>query len=100
MYPDANIWIVGHSLGGGLSSLIGATFGAHVVAFEAPAAKMASKRLHLPSPVGTSDLLLSPSSLIIIQSRLSFTLRKFTTRRIQSQWAHVQEQYPRVRWLV
>ncbi|KAF8888293.1 hypothetical protein BD779DRAFT_1524577 [Infundibulicybe gibba] len=36
MYPNANIWIVGHSLGGALSSLLGATFGVPVVAFEAP----------------------------------------------------------------
>ncbi|KAG6329812.1 hypothetical protein ID866_9277 [Astraeus odoratus] len=52
MYPHANIWIIGHSLGGAISSLIGATFGAPVVAFEAPGEKLAATRLHLPSPVG------------------------------------------------
>ena len=41
----------GHSLGGALSALLGATFGAPVVAFEAPGEKLASTRLHLPSPV-------------------------------------------------
>ncbi|PSR79528.1 hypothetical protein PHLCEN_2v6989 [Hermanssonia centrifuga] len=41
----------GHSLGGSLASLIGVTFGAPVVAFEAPAEKLAASRLHLPSPV-------------------------------------------------
>ena len=68
MYPNANIWLVGafpsflcmkpahliplgHSLGGALSSLLGATFGVPVVAFEAPAERMAARRLHLPSPV-------------------------------------------------
>ena len=51
MYPHANIWLTGHSLGGGLAALLGATFGAPVVAFEAPAERMASRRLHLPSPV-------------------------------------------------
>jgi len=51
MYPEANIWLIGHSLGGGLSSLLGATFGAPVVAFESPGEKMAAGRLHLPSPV-------------------------------------------------
>jgi lipase ATG15 len=69
MYPNANIWLVGafpsfyiymkpvhtlssgHSLGGALSSLLGATFGVPVVTFEAPAERMAARRLHLPSPV-------------------------------------------------
>lgn len=50
MYPDANIWMIGHSLGGGLASLVGATFGVPVVAFEAPGERMASRRLHLPTP--------------------------------------------------
>ncbi|KAF9481321.1 alpha/beta-hydrolase [Pholiota conissans] len=50
LYPNANIWLTGHSLGGGLTALIGATFGAPVVAFEAPAERMASQRLHLPPP--------------------------------------------------
>ncbi|KDQ18696.1 hypothetical protein BOTBODRAFT_29072 [Botryobasidium botryosum FD-172 SS1] len=50
MYPTANIWLTGHSLGGALSALLGATFGAPVVAFEAPGDRMAARRLHLPSP--------------------------------------------------
>ncbi|KZT70378.1 alpha/beta-hydrolase [Daedalea quercina L-15889] len=50
MYPNSNIWLVGHSLGGSLASLIGVTFGAPAVAFEAPGEKMAARRLHLPSP--------------------------------------------------
>ncbi|KXN91643.1 Putative lipase ATG15 [Leucoagaricus sp. SymC.cos] len=50
MYPDSNIWVIGHSLGGALASLVGVTFGAPVVTFEAPGDKMASRRLHLPSP--------------------------------------------------
>lgn len=51
MYPDSNIWAIGHSLGGALASLIGVTFGLPVVAFESPGEKMASQRLHLPQPV-------------------------------------------------
>jgi hypothetical protein len=51
MYPEANIWIAGHSLGGSVASLLGTTFGVPVVAFEAPGEKMAASRLHLPSPV-------------------------------------------------
>lgn len=46
---------LGHSLGGGLASLIGVTFGAPTVAFEAPAEKLAATRLHLPSPVRFSS---------------------------------------------
>ncbi|KAL0954412.1 hypothetical protein HGRIS_003398 [Hohenbuehelia grisea] len=50
MYPDSNIWIIGHSLGGALASLLGTTFGPPVVTFESPGEKMAARRLHLPTP--------------------------------------------------
>ncbi|KAJ8586221.1 alpha/beta-hydrolase [Rhizopogon salebrosus TDB-379] len=56
MYPDSNIWLIGHSLGGSLASLIGVTFGAPVVAFEAPSEKLAATRLHLPSPPSTQHI--------------------------------------------
>ncbi|KAJ7471489.1 alpha/beta-hydrolase [Mycena galericulata] len=56
MYPSSDIWIIGHSLGGALASLLGATFGTPVVAFEAPGDKMAAGRLHLPSPPSTQHI--------------------------------------------
>lgn len=51
MYPDIkNVWVVGHSLGGSLSSLMGQTFGIPAVAFQAPGEALASSRLGLPAP--------------------------------------------------
>ncbi|KII88294.1 hypothetical protein PLICRDRAFT_41455 [Plicaturopsis crispa FD-325 SS-3] len=49
-YPSSNIWLVGHSLGGALASLLGSTFGFPAVAFESPGERLAATRLHLPLP--------------------------------------------------
>ncbi|KAI0957958.1 hypothetical protein AcW1_006182 [Taiwanofungus camphoratus] len=50
LYPTSTIWLVGHSLGGALASLLGTTFGLPAVAFEAPGERLAAQRLHLPVP--------------------------------------------------
>ncbi|KAA1471211.1 alpha/beta-hydrolase [Dentipellis sp. KUC8613] len=50
LYPSSNVWLVGHSLGGALASLLGTTFGFPAVAFEAPGERLAAQRLHLPLP--------------------------------------------------
>ncbi|KAF9586619.1 putative lipase atg15 [Lunasporangiospora selenospora] len=49
-YPEADVWLTGHSLGGGLSSLLGLTFGVPTVTFEVPGDRLAAQRLHLPGP--------------------------------------------------
>jgi len=56
LYPDSDIWITGHSLGGAISSLLGATFGSPVVTFESPGEALAAQRLHLPSPPSTHHI--------------------------------------------
>ncbi|KAF9577578.1 putative lipase atg15, partial [Lunasporangiospora selenospora] len=50
LYPDADVWLTGHSLGGGLSALLGLTFGVPTTTFEAPGDRLAAQRLHLPMP--------------------------------------------------
>ena len=54
MYPETNVWLTGHSLGGGLSSLLGLTFGVPTVTFEVPGDRLAAQRLHLPGPPAIS----------------------------------------------
>ncbi|CAO3663874.1 unnamed protein product [Umbelopsis vinacea] len=49
-YPDASIWLSGHSLGGSIASLVGQTFGVPTVTFEIPGERLASRRFHLPAP--------------------------------------------------
>ncbi|KAJ1814354.1 putative lipase atg15 [Coemansia sp. RSA 2598] len=52
-YPDADIILAGHSLGGAVAGLLGLTFGLPAVGFEAPGDRLASERLHLPQPPGS-----------------------------------------------
>ncbi|EDN04383.1 conserved hypothetical protein [Histoplasma mississippiense (nom. inval.)] len=53
MYPQSNIWVTGHSLGGAVSSLLGMTYGLPVVTFEAVPEALPASRLGLPPPPGT-----------------------------------------------
>ncbi|KAL9100646.1 MAG: hypothetical protein Q9163_003994 [Psora crenata] len=50
IYPDSNVWLAGHSLGGSTSALLGLMFGIPVTTFEAPGDALAAARLGLPSP--------------------------------------------------
>lgn len=63
-YPKAEVWLVGHSLGGVVSSLLGLTYGLPVVTFEAYPDALAASRLGLPVPAGykIGSLSSSPSS--------------------------------------
>ncbi|OZJ03751.1 hypothetical protein BZG36_03069 [Bifiguratus adelaidae] len=47
LYPNAEIWLTGHSLGGALASLVGMFFNFPAVAFENPGDRLAAQRLHL-----------------------------------------------------
>lgn len=47
-FPKADIWIVGHSMGGAVGSLVAQTYGLPAVTFEAPGEKLAANRLGLP----------------------------------------------------
>ncbi|KAF1921179.1 autophagy related lipase Atg15 [Ampelomyces quisqualis] len=52
LYPDADIWLAGHSLGGAVASLLSLTFGHPAVTFEAVPEAMPASRLGLPVPPG------------------------------------------------
>ncbi|KAL1986864.1 hypothetical protein VTN96DRAFT_5517 [Rasamsonia emersonii] len=52
IYPHAEVWLTGHSLGGAMTSLLGLTFGLPVVTFEAVPEALPAGRLGLPAPPG------------------------------------------------
>ncbi|CAG8951786.1 hypothetical protein HYFRA_00005590 [Hymenoscyphus fraxineus] len=52
MYPDSDIWLTGHSLGGAISSLVGLTYGIPAITFEAVPDALPANRLGLPVPPG------------------------------------------------
>ena len=53
LYPDSNVWLTGHSLGGGVASFLGLTFGNPAVTYESPGNALPAYRLGLPSPPDT-----------------------------------------------
>ena len=52
LYPRAEIWMAGHSLGGAVSSFLSLTYGHPTVTFEAVPEAMPAARLGLPTPPG------------------------------------------------
>ena len=55
-YPNADVWLTGHSLGGLVTSLLGLTFGLPVVTFESIPQALAASRLGIPSPPGYNSV--------------------------------------------
>ncbi|KAK4455882.1 autophagy protein atg15 [Podospora aff. communis PSN243] len=53
LYPNSNIWLSGHSLGGAVSSMLGLTYGVPVVTFQAVPEALPASRLGLPVPHGS-----------------------------------------------
>lgn len=53
LYPDSNVWMTGHSLGGAVTSMLGLTYGLPVVTFEAVPEALPVGRLGLPVPPGS-----------------------------------------------
>ncbi|KAB5558088.1 autophagy protein atg15 [Coniochaeta sp. 2T2.1] len=54
LYPDSNVWLTGHSLGGAVSSMLGLTYGLPVVTFQAVPEALPVSRLGLPIPPGSN----------------------------------------------
>ncbi|KAL2831621.1 Alpha/Beta hydrolase protein [Aspergillus pseudoustus] len=57
LYPNARVWLTGHSLGGAMAGLLGLTFGIPVVTFEAIPEALPAARLGLPVPPGSDPRL-------------------------------------------
>ena len=52
MFPESDFWLVGHSMGGAMASLLGLTFGFPVVTFESPGDDLPARRLGLTERSG------------------------------------------------
>ena len=52
LYPDAKIWLSGHSLGGSVSAMLGLTYGVPALTFQAVPDALPANRLGLPIPPG------------------------------------------------
>lgn len=53
LYPDSNVWLTGHSLGGAVSGMMGLTYGVPALTFQSVPDALPANRLGLPVPPGT-----------------------------------------------
>lgn len=53
LYPNSEVWMAGHSLGGSVSALIGLTYGKPALTFQSVPDALPANRLGLPVPPGT-----------------------------------------------
>lgn len=53
-YPEATFWLVGHSLGGALASLVGLTLDIPSISYEAPPERLPAERMGLLAPNNTT----------------------------------------------
>ncbi|GAA5899431.1 hypothetical protein JCM8208_001644 [Rhodotorula glutinis] len=63
MYPHAQVWLAGHSLGGALAAMLSRTYGVPSVSFESPGDLLPARRLHLPLPPVNNPNSSAPASL-------------------------------------
>ncbi|KIW20230.1 hypothetical protein PV08_00805 [Exophiala spinifera] len=54
-YPNASFWVIGHSLGGAVASLVGLTYNMPSITFEAPPQRLPAQRLGIAIPPHTAD---------------------------------------------
>ncbi|TAQ86658.1 hypothetical protein B7494_g5009 [Chlorociboria aeruginascens] len=54
LYPDSEVWLAGHSLGGSVSAMMGLTYGVPAITFEAVPDALPASRLGLPAPPGSN----------------------------------------------
>jgi lipase ATG15 len=52
LYPNSNVWLAGHSLGGAVSAMMGLTYGVPALTFQSVPDALPANRLGLPVPPG------------------------------------------------
>lgn len=81
LYPHSQIWFTGHSLGGGLSSMMALTTGSPAVTFQVPGDKIFAKRMGFeiepPNPTSALQFQKKSSSTIPPNSKIRLPIFHF-----------------------